>query len=305
MTYAFMKYWVEGTKEATHLLCDAIEKADGKAANAIENLGVEPQGYDTERVEWCNPKVDDKEDYSVLYFEEYYPYERGTLIDKLMEEEKYAGQLIHLYYYAEELANDELCETNDAEGEYFPYTIMARLADAQGDVADEFYCKDEQELIDTIREKYQLTEAYGSRKALIEYFDDSSEYDHLEIHDIQVMFPSSSDFHIISSKWKETADFSEGLAAVMDDNEKWGFIDESFKLVSPCQWEGAWDFSEGLAAVQNSDYMWGFIDKKGEVAIPFEWIDAEPFRKGLARVQDTEGNWVKIDKTGKVVKKQK
>ena len=24
MTYAFMKYWVEGTKEATHKLCEAI-----------------------------------------------------------------------------------------------------------------------------------------------------------------------------------------------------------------------------------------------------------------------------------------
>ena len=41
MTYAFIKYWVEGTKEATHQLSEAIEKADGWAENALNNLGID------------------------------------------------------------------------------------------------------------------------------------------------------------------------------------------------------------------------------------------------------------------------
>lgn len=305
MTYAFMKYWVEGTKEATHKLCEAIEKAEGWAENALNNLGIDTEEYETGRVEWNDAKVEDKDGYSVLYFEKENPYERGTLIDQLMDEEMFKGKLTNLYYYAEELANAELCETNDEDGKYFPYKILVHVVDEYGDMADEFFCKNEQELITTIREKYQLSEEYNSREALEKYFDNSNEYDCLSIHDIQVKCSNSSEFQfrIISSKWKETATFFEGLAAVEDDNEKWGFIDESFKEVIPCQWEGVWDFSEGLAAVQDADCMWGFINKQGEVAIPCQYIDIEPFRRGFAKVQDTDGNWIKIDKTGKVVEK--
>ena len=232
MTYAFMKYQVEGEQEAIHTLFDAFTDNDGWASETLEKLGVNVEDYDTGRVEWHDAKVEDKDGYSVLYFEEEYPYERGTLIDQLMEEEMFKGKLTNLYYYAEELANAELCETNDEDGKYFPYKILAHVVDEDGDMADEFFCKNEQELITTIREKYQLSEEYNSREALEKYFDNSKEYDCLSIHDIQVKCSNSSEFQfrIINSKWKETAAFFEGLAAVEDDNEKWGFIDESRRL---------------------------------------------------------------------------
>ena len=307
MTYAFMKYWVEGEQEAIHTLFNAFADNEGFAINTLEKLGVNADEYDTERVEWCNPKVEDKDGYSVLYFEEFFPNERGTIIDQLMDEDKFKGKLTNLYYYAEELANADLCETNDEEGKYFPYHLIVGVVDNDGCYVDDglVYMKDEQELVNTIREKYQLSEEFNSIDTLKRYFDDSNEYDHLFVHDIEVIevvHPSDFGFHIISSKWEETGTFFEGLAAVKDSNEKWGFINQKFEVVSPCQWEGVWDFSEGLAAVQDTNCEWGFIDKTGKVVIPCQWEDVQPFRKGIAKVQNDKGKWVKIDKAGNIVK---
>ena len=39
--------------------------------------------------EWHDAKVDNKDEYSVPYFEEEYTYERGTLIDQLMDEDMF------------------------------------------------------------------------------------------------------------------------------------------------------------------------------------------------------------------------
>ena len=44
---------------------------------------------------------------------------------------------------------------------------------------------------------------------------------------------------------------TEGLAPVLDENNlKWGFIDETCKVVIPCQWKSVGDFTEGLAALR-------------------------------------------------------
>ena len=111
--YTFTTYWVEGTKEAVHQLHDAIANAEGWTSKAFKNLGINTEGKEDEysgwfRAEWCNPKVEDKDDYSVLQFEEYYPWERGTMMPDLFEEERFEGKLTHLYYYAEELENYSL-----------------------------------------------------------------------------------------------------------------------------------------------------------------------------------------------------
>ena len=44
--------------------------------------------------------------------------------------------------------------------------------------------------------------------------------------------------------------FSEGLAAVMGKNDKYGFIDKTGKFVIQPQFYRVGDFSEGLAAVE-------------------------------------------------------
>ena len=67
------------------------------------------------------------------------------------------------------------------------------------------------------------------------------------------------------AQWKDAGNFSEGLAGVMDANEKWGFIDKTGKVVISCQWKGARDFHEGLALVKDANEKWGFIDKTGKI----------------------------------------
>lgn len=84
-------------------------------------------------------------------------------------------------------------------------------------------------------------------------------------------------------------------------NGKYGFKDESGRVVIPCQWVDAGGFSEGLAEVQDSNGKWGYIDKGGREVIPCQWADAGVFNEGLAEVQDSSGKYGYIDKSGKVV----
>ncbi len=112
----------------------------------------------------------------------------------------------------------------------------------------------------------------------------------------------------------------EGLTMVKNGWGKWGFRNDSGKIVIPCKWKDVHWFEEGLAAVLNTDGKWGFIDKTGAEAIPCEFRDTEyGFSEGLVAVEDYEaflnaeviaeedsmevvnGTWGYIDKTGKVV----
>ena len=176
MTYASIKYWVEGTKEAIHKLKDAIDAADGWARNALENLGLDPEQYDTHRVEWNNAAVEDKEDYSVLSFDEDFPYERGDIIDQLMETDLFKGKLTALYYFAEEMANSELCETNDSEGKYWPNRLSVSIEDEDGE-QDWFYCRDEQELAAIAHERYGVPAELNDVAAIKQFVDNRSEED--------------------------------------------------------------------------------------------------------------------------------
>lgn len=75
---------------------------------------------------------------------------------------------------------------------------------------------------------------------------------------------------IISCKYDDARDFSEGLAAIKL-NERWGYIDKNGDQIISCVYDDARDFSEGFAAVAvyvNGILKWGFIDKNGMAIIP-------------------------------------
>lgn len=143
-----------------------------------------------------------------------------------------------------------------------------------------------------------------------------------------------------TGRWKEARSFSEGLAAVKNNN-KWGFIDKTGKIILPCIWTQAGSFCEGLAFVADEighkgyidktgkiivklpvseysynntydfheglacikkDGKYGFIDRNGNVVIPCVWDDASYFSEGIAPVKDGETKkWGYIDKTGSCV----
>lgn len=91
---------------------------------------------------------------------------------------------------------------------------------------------------------------------------------------------------------------------------KWGYMDQTGKIVIPCQWESDDDksphspgkppyFSEGLACVKK-DGKWGYMNKHGKLVIPCQWERASSFCEGLAPVK-SNGLWGCIDKAGKLV----
>lgn len=121
MNLAFSKYWVEGTQEAVHKLYDAIANAEGFATKAFENLGLDPEKFGVPgRAEWSRAQVEDKDGYSVVSFREFYPWEKGDIIYKLMDDDMFADKLTELYYYAED-GERVSGESNDKQGKYWPY----------------------------------------------------------------------------------------------------------------------------------------------------------------------------------------
>ena len=69
----------------------------------------------------------------------------------------------------------------------------------------------------------------------------------------------------IPTKWHETSNFKKGYAAVMDENEKWGFIDMNGKLVIPCKWDFALYYINGKFWVTDENDNDIYLDLEGNV----------------------------------------
>lgn len=111
---------------------------------------------------------------------------------------------------------------------------------------------------------------------------------------------------IPKTKYCETNDFSEGLAAVGVPVFKWvwwgktvkyGYINTRGETVIKPHFDRAGSFSEGLAPVEIGD-SWGYIDRAGKMVIKPRFSEAEPFHEGLARVNH---DYSYVDRTGKFV----
>lgn len=88
---------------------------------------------------------------------------------------------------------------------------------------------------------------------------------------------------ILSARYDDIADFSEGMAIVKKNN-LFGAININGQEIIKPSFDMISDFSEGLAVfLKNGKY--GFADKQGFVAIAplFDWVS--PFRDGQARAQ--------------------
>ena len=86
-------------------------------------------------------------------------------------------------------------------------------------------------------------------------------------------------------------------------DDRWGYMDKTGKLVIPPKYHDADFFHEDLARIK-MDNKWGYIDKEGKTVIHPQFNDAGNFSDGLARVQHgtlLEKRWAFIDKTGKIV----
>lgn len=89
--------------------------------------------------------------------------------------------------------------------------------------------------------------------------------------------------------------FSEGLA-VVELNNKYGYIDKTGKQVIPLKYDNAQDFSEGLGAVTLNGKQ-GFVDKEGRIVIPIKYDYVREFWRGKVMV-NLNGEQFYIDKKG-------
>lgn len=81
--------------------------------------------------------------------------------------------------------------------------------------------------------------------------------------------------------------------------EKWGYMDDRYRLKINYLFQGARNCSEGLCAVKMNG-KWGFIDLNGVVVIRFQYEDVGAFRHGVAPVK-LNGKYGLIDRFGQFV----
>jgi hypothetical protein len=96
---------------------------------------------------------------------------------------------------------------------------------------------------------------------------------------------------VIRPTFKRARSFSEGLAAVRDEEtELWGYIDRSAEWMIEPRFTDAGDFSSGRAPVTyEGSGRAGYIDASGDVVIEGEFRRVLPFSSGLAMVSAEEG----------------
>lgn len=100
---------------------------------------------------------------------------------------------------------------------------------------------------------------------------------------------------VIPLIWENADDFSEDYAKV-EREKRTGYINTSGKEVIPCIYEQGRSFKEGLAAVKVNG-KWGYINKHGDIVIDCEYDDVNDFSEGYAFVRKG-AKWGFIDKTG-------
>ncbi len=85
--------------------------------------------------------------------------------------------------------------------------------------------------------------------------------------------------------------------AMIEENGKWGFVDNEGNIVIECVWDDVEFPSEGLVGVCK-DGKWGFADYSGTLVIDTTWDYIWPFSNGMAKVANARANGYGIDKYG-------
>lgn len=127
--------------------------------------------------------------------------------------------------------------------------------------------------------------------------------------------------------------FSNGLAAIRNDNGEWGYIDKSGTIIINPQFKSAGKFIDGMAVVSSgksygtidkegkflinpqfdkigmfadglfvieSGNKYGFADREGKIQINPQFDRALPFSNGMSAVQSS-GKWGFVDKEGRYI----
>lgn len=104
-------------------------------------------------------------------------------------------------------------------------------------------------------------------------------------------------------QWWDIHEFSADGIAFVRDKRGWGAIDTSGTFLIEPQWERVSPdgFQNGLCTVMDENNLWGYIDQTGAVVLPCQFMKADSFdENGTAVVAIEHMRWL-IDKQGQVL----
>ncbi|MBI5360598.1 MAG: WG repeat-containing protein [Planctomycetes bacterium] len=105
-------------------------------------------------------------------------------------------------------------------------------------------------------------------------------------------------------------DFKEGLASVLSDDCKWGYIDKTGNVVIDFKFDFTDDFSDGFAQIgfftdetddETNKIYYGFIDKTGKIVISPQFELISNFSSNVASYHEKDGSIVYINREGEVI----
>jgi len=186
--FNFTKYAIEGKKEVLTRIADTINSSDGYTKSVLDELGLkydEDQWDDLNRAEWENDaRIEEHDGTTVLFFTQAYPWERASIVDWVLEE---MGEPDSIIYFLSECPEDEVYETNDIEGKYFPerYRVYTEEDD------DDVYFNTEEEAIAHIRKQCDIPDDIEDIEDILDWCDDNDI--ECAINEIEVIYCSLGD----------------------------------------------------------------------------------------------------------------
>ncbi len=92
--------------------------------------------------------------------------------------------------------------------------------------------------------------------------------------------------------------FDEGVCAVTEDGEKWGYIDRQGHWVIQPEYVNYMAINEGLIAVMDDGWKWRIADKNGNFVTEKKFANLHLFSEGLAAASEDGEHWGFIDTRG-------
>lgn len=164
-----------------------------------------------------------------------------------------------------------------------------------------------------VNKKYNLWNECEYSEGIILKRSNYGDYQFLDVVSYSLYVNDNFELIVKSKDFYDAKKFSNGLAAVREQQSNWGFINKDFQLIIPYQFDDVEPFSEGLSFVCK-DNSYFLINKNGEIILEklpkTLYRGTSLFKDGCACIRLSEDEtglgieeWAIINKEGKILVK--
>ena len=164
-----------------------------------------------------------------------------------------------------------------------------------------------------VNKKYNLWNECEYSEGIILKRSHYGDYQFLDVVSYSLYVNDNFELIVKSKDFYDAKKFSNGLAAVREQQSNWGFINKDFQLIIPYQFDDVEPFSEGLSFVCK-DNSYFLINKNGEIILEklpkTLYRGTSLFKDGCACIRLSEDEtglgieeWAIINKEGKILVK--